>query len=193
MTHEPAQTRRGPTRGPGLSLVGYRGTGKSTVGRILADRLHRPFLDADLEIEARAGRSIRSLFAESGESVFREWEERTIRELVAGHPGAVIATGGGAVLRSSNRDLLLAHGGVVWLTAEPGELARRLAQDAKSGAERPSLTSAGTIAEIAEVLAARSPLYDGVADVTIDTLDRTPEDVADLILDHWNARWLPLD
>ena len=67
-------------------LVGYRGTGKSTVGRILADRLDRPFLDADREIEARAGRPIRSIFAESGEPAFRDREERTLAELTAGLP-----------------------------------------------------------------------------------------------------------
>jgi shikimate kinase len=193
MTIDPAPNRPGPTRGSGLSLVGYRGTGKSTVGKILADRLHRPFLDADLEIETRAGRSIRSLFAESGEPAFRDWEERTIRELVADHPGAVLATGGGAVLRASNRARLLAHGLVIWLKAEPDELARRLSRDKNAGAERPPLTSAGTLAEIHEVLAARAPLYEELSDLAIETLGRTPDDVAGLILGHWNARCLPLD
>jgi shikimate kinase len=173
--------------------VGYRGTGKSTVGRILAGRLDRRFLDADCEIEARAGRSIRSLFAESGEPAFRDWEERTIRELVAEHPGAVIATGGGAVLRGANRGLLRSHGLVIWLKAEPGELARRLLRDENAGAERPSLTPAGTIHEIAEVLAVRAPIYEQAAELAVDTQDRTPDEVAELILGHWNARCLPLD
>jgi shikimate kinase len=173
--------------------VGYRGTGKSTVGKILADRLDRRFLDADCEIEARAGRSIRSLFAESGEPEFRDWEERTIRELVAEHPEAVLATGGGAVLRAANRGLLRAHGLVIWLRAEPRELARRLLHDERAGAERPSLTPAGTIVEIAEVLAARALVYEEAADGAIDTQERTPEEVAELILGHWNAQCLPLD
>jgi shikimate kinase len=193
MTIDPAPTRLGLSRGPGLSLVGYRGTGKSTVGKILADRLDRRFLDADAEIESRAGRSIPSLFAESREPEFRDWEERTIRELVAQHPGAVIATGGGAILREANRGLLRTHGLVIWLRAEPGELARRLSQDESAGAERPSLTPAGTIHEIAEVLAARSPIYEAAADVAVDTLNRTPEEVAELILGRWNARCLSLD
>jgi shikimate kinase len=190
MTIDPAPTSLGLPRGPGLSLVGYRGTGKSTVGRILAGRLDRRFLDTDIELESHAGRSIQSLFAAFGEPVFRDWEERTIRELVAFHPGSVLATGGGAVLRTANRGLLRAHGLVIWLRAEPGELARRLLNDEKAGAERPSLTPAGTIREISEVLASRAPIYEEAADAAVDTQDRTPEEVAGLILGHWNARCL---
>ena len=128
MTNHLASHHR-PARGAGLALIGYRGTGKSTVGRILADRLDRPFLDADLEIEARAGRSIASIFAEWGEPAFRDWEERTLVELTATYPDAILATGGGAVLRASNRELLARFGFVVWLRAEPAELARRLEAD----------------------------------------------------------------
>lgn len=184
MTLDPKPRDRAP-RGPGLALVGYRGTGKSTVGKILADRLERRFLDADLEIEVRAGRSIRSIFAESGEPVFRDWEEQMLEELANRHPEGVLASGGGAVLRPSNRRLLRAFGYVVWLKAEPAELARRLEADLQSGAERPPLTGAGTIAEIAHVLEARTPLYQEVADLALETLDRTPEEIAELILDLW--------
>ena len=184
MTLDPKPGDR-DSRGPGLALVGYRGTGKTTVGKILADRLDLRFLDADLEIEARAGRSIVSIFADSGEPVFRDWEEHTLRELVERHPEAVLASGGGAVLRPANRRLLLDFGFVVWLRAEPVELARRLEADLRAGAERPALTSAGTVAEIAQVLSARAPLYQEVADVAIETLDHTPDEIAALILDLW--------
>ena len=132
-----------PVRGTGLVLVGYRGTGKSTVGQIVANRLNLRFLDADLEIEARAGRSISRIFAELGEPAFRDWEEQTIGDLTQSHPGAVLATGGGAVIRASNRRILADHGFVVWLRAEPAELARRLEADHRAGAERPSLTAPG--------------------------------------------------
>ena len=182
MTFDPTPKDRKPT-GPGLALVGYRGTGKTTVGKILANRLDLRFLDADFEIEARAGRSIVSIFADSGEAVFRDWEERTLRELVEEHPGAVLATGGGAVLRSSNRRLLREFGLVVWLRAEPAELARRLEADLLAGTERPALTTAGTITEIAQVLSARASLYEEVADLAIETLDRSPAEIAALILD----------
>ena len=92
-----------PRPGSGLALVGYRGTGKSTVGRLLAGTMKRKFLDVDLEIEARAGRSIAAIFCESGEPAFREWEERTMAVLFEQYPEAVVATGGGAVLREANR------------------------------------------------------------------------------------------
>src|SRR5437773_11387917 len=98
----PDLTPRTP-RGRGLALIGYRGSGKSTVGRIVASRLDRTFLDADLEIEARAGRSIRAIFSQWGEPGFRAWEERTLAELIAANPSAVLATGGGGVAPRDNR------------------------------------------------------------------------------------------
>ncbi len=152
MTSDPAllHTRRS---GQGLALVGYRGTGKSTVGRILATRSERPFLDADLEIEARAGRSASAILTEEGEPVFRDWEERTLAELTMQSPTAVIATGGGVVLREVNRRRLRDFGFIVWLTAEPTELATRLQADPRGLSARPSLTAAGTLAEIANILA----------------------------------------
>jgi shikimate kinase len=179
MTIDSAQKNR---RGSGLALVGYRGTGKSTVGRIVADRLDRAFLDADLEIEARAGESISSIFAQSGELAFRAWEERTLSELTRGNPGAVLATGGGCVLLPSNRRLLKDFGLVIWLQAAPAELTRRLQADVAAGWHRPSLTPAGTVAEIAEVLEARQALYAEVADAQIDTLGKTPGEVAEVVL-----------
>ncbi len=172
----------GLTRGRGLALVGYRGTGKSTVGRILADRLNRRFFDADLELEARCGRSIVSFFAESGEPAFRDWEEQTLQLLVQSDPGAVLATGGGAVLRPSNRRLLIEFGLVVWLKADADEIASRLNADRLAGRDRPALTAAGSIAEISAVLADRASLYRDVADAEVETRGRSPHDVAELIL-----------
>jgi shikimate kinase len=170
-----------------LALIGYRGTGKSTVGRILAGRLGRRFLDIDLEIEARAGRSISTIFGEWGEPVFRDWEERVLDELTKSQPRAIVATGGGAVLRESNRLRIRDFGFVVWLTAEPAALARRLEMDCRSSRERPALTAAGTLHEIAQVLEARTPLYQELADAVIETDARSPEDVADAILGCWMA------
>jgi shikimate kinase len=172
-------------RGQGLALVGYRGTGKSTVGKILADGLNRPFLDADIEIEARAGLSISSMFAGQGELAFRDWEERTLSELTKSFPTAVLATGGGAVLRPSTRLLLAEFGFVVWLQADPAELARRLQADQSAGLTRPSLTSAGLIAEIEQLCNARWALYHEVADAAVDTAGKTPAEAAELILSLW--------
>jgi shikimate kinase len=168
-----------------LALVGYRGSGKSTVGKIVASRLGRLFLDADRELEARAGESIRSIFAGQGEAVFRDREEETLRELVRSHPDAVLATGGGAVLRATNRRLLAQFGFVLWLRADPAELIRRLEIDVEAVASRPPLTAAGTLAEVAAVLHERQPLYAETADAIIATLNRTPDEIAQQILEIW--------
>jgi shikimate kinase len=186
MTPDRQPTDR-PPRGEGLALVGYRGSGKSTVGKILAARLGRQFLDVDREIEARAGRSIATIFALEGEPSFRDWEARTLEELVQDHPGSILATGGGIVLRPTNRGLLQSFGRVIWLKAEPLELARRLQTDSAAGTLRPSLTPAGTLGEIASVLEARKALYHELADAEIDTLDRDPNQIADQILSLLNG------
>lgn len=171
----------------GVGLVGSRGTGKSTVGRLVAGRLGLPFFDADRVLEARVGRSIPDVFRDLGEPAFRDWEERVLAELTAGPP-CVLATGGGAVLRAVNRERLRAFGRVVWLTAPAEVLAERLAADG-AGSGRPALTAAGTLHEIAEVLAARQPLYREVADAAVPTERRTPEQVADALLEVL-AEWL---
>lgn len=165
--------------GGGVALVGYRGTGKSTVGRLLAARLNRPFQDADEAVEARAGRSIREIFDERGESAFRDEEEATLRDLVA-QPGLVVATGGGVILRASNRGLLRRFGTVVWLTAAEQVLESRLRADPAD--VRPALTKAGLLAEITSVLESRTPLYREVADVVVDTSEKHPAQVVDEIL-----------
>lgn len=168
-------------RGDGLALVGYRGTGKSTVGRLLADRLDRPFVDADREIEARAGRTIRAIFAEQGEPAFRDLEELVLAEL-ADLPGAILAAGGGAVLRASNREALRRVGFVVRLLADPDAIARRIEADPS---ERPALTILGTLGEIRRVLIEREPLYREAADAEVDTDGRSPEQVADAVISAW--------
>ncbi len=168
-------------RGSGLALIGLRGTGKSTVGRIVAERLGRPFADADVELETRAGVTIKQLFADAGEPVFRDWEERILADLTT-RPELVLATGGGVVLRESNRRRLAEFGRVVWLTAPTEILAARLEADARGLAGRPALTSAGTLAELAAVLKQREPLYRDLANLVVDTEGKSPEDVAQAIL-----------
>jgi shikimate kinase len=168
-----------------MALIGYRGSGKSTVGSILAGWLGRAFIDVDLEIEARAGRSIAAIFAESGERAFRDWEEATLAEITTLDPSAILATGGGAVLRELNRRRIRSLGFVVWLVAPPPELARRLESDRRGLEERPPLTGAGTLEEISHVLAERSPYYRELADVVIDTAGQTPTEVAREILGCW--------
>jgi shikimate kinase len=169
--------------GPGLVLVGYRGTGKSTVGRLLADTLGRPFIDADVQLESRAGRTIASIFADSGEVVFRNWEERIIAEITSTGTNAILATGGGAVLREVNRVRLREFGFIVWLKASAEILAARLTAAPGALSDRPALTSAGTLGEISRVLESRLPLYHDLADVAVDTEGCSPSQVADAIRD----------
>lgn len=174
----------------GLVLVGYRGTGKSTVGRLVADLLGRPFADADHVLQARAGRPIAAIFATEGEPVFRDLEEGTIAELVS-QPGWVLATGGGAVLRPATRERLLRYGLVVWLRAHPAEIARRLCRDAAN--DRPALTGLGTLGEIESVLTAREPLYRAASHLALDTDDESESHVAERIAAAFESRCLRPD
>jgi shikimate kinase len=166
----------------GLALVGPRGTGKTTIGRILAEELGRPFLDADVELERIAGRSIASIFSEEGELSFRDREELILADLTERGP-SVLATGGGVVLRVSNRRRLKVFGLVVWLRADPEVLAERLLADPRGLTDRPALTAAGTLAEIAAIAEARAPLYREVANFIVETGGRNPREVADKVLD----------
>ncbi len=161
----------------GLALVGYRGTGKSSVGRLLAKDLGRAFVDADVALETRMRRTIRSIFETEGEPAFRDWEADMLAELTAIPAGKVLATGGGAVIRKANREVLRQFGHVVWLRARPETLAGRLRYDES----RPALTRAGTLDEIADVLTVREPLYREVADSVIDTDNQDLGQVADQI------------
>lgn len=184
MSRQPTPTPTPPT--PGLALVGYRGTGKTTVGRLLAGRLGWPFLDADAELEPRLGAPIARVFAERGEPAFRDAEQRLLEEL-AGRPAIVLATGGGCVLREANRRALRRLGFVAWLTADPSTLAERLRRDPGG---RPALTERGLTGEVVEVLAARTPLYREVAHEAVATAGRPPEAVAEEVLrlfDRWRA------
>jgi shikimate kinase len=168
-----------------IILVGYRGTGKTTVGRLLADRLGWPFADVDDRVEAVAGRSVADIFAAEGEAGFRAREAAAIADLAA-RTGCVIATGGGAVLREANRQLLRARGFVVWLTAPPAVLWARLRADPATAARRPNLTAAGGEDEVKALVAAREPIYREVAHFATPTDALSPEAVATAILTAWN-------
>jgi len=166
-----------------IILVGYRGTGKSTVGRLLADRLGWGFRDADAELEARAGQTVAEIFAAEGEPGFRDREAAVLADLV-GLPDHVIATGGGVVLRPANRELLKAAGFVAWLQAPPEVVWERLQADPTTAARRPALTTGG-FAEVADLMGVREPLYRAVAAAAVDAAGRSPEAVAAAILAAW--------
>ena len=144
-------------------LVGLMGVGKSTVGRRLAKELARPFADADEQVELRAGRSIPTIFRELGEPRFRQFESEVLADLLARPTPLVIAAGGGVVTGAGNRSALEASGAfVVWLRASAAFLARRT-----DPTHRP-LLAGDAEASLARLLAERTPLYEAVADVSVD-------------------------
>jgi shikimate kinase len=164
-----------------LVLIGYRGTGKSTVARHLALALGWGWVDADVEVELLAGKSIAAIFADEGEPRFRDLESTVIADLMR-RDSIVLAAGGGAILRPENRIALRSSGRVIWLTAEPETIVRRLAADPDTPGRRPNLTTAGGEAEIRALLAVRQPLYAATADLTVDTEGKSPGEVAQAIL-----------
>jgi len=155
-----------------LFLTGFMGCGKTTVGRALARRLERPFVDLDMEIEARAGSSVREIFARGGEPLFRRLEQETLREAVRGHD-AVIATGGGTVTVEANLELLERGGVTVWLDPPFSAIAARIGAGGK--ADRPLFESE---TQALELYRRRLPAYRR-ADLrlAIDA-DERPEEIA---------------
>jgi shikimate kinase len=158
-------------RGRAIVLTGFMGTGKSEVGRRLAQRLGRSFVDTDQLVEERAGKRVAAIFADDGEAVFRRLEREAVVD-AAGRTGVVIAVGGGAVLDPENVRHLQQSGVLIHLTARPEIILDRVG-DARS---RPLLrqTPRGTVARLLEE---REPTYAAAADMTVDTSERTADEV----------------
>lgn len=176
---------------PRVTLIGYRGCGKSTVAAALAERLGCGWRDADAELETHVGCSITDLIAARGEAAFRDVESA----LLAGTLGAgsdVLATGGGVVLRPENRALLRSvFRPVVWLTAPADVVRARLAADPSTATRRPALAGKDPLDEVAATLVAREPLYQECADLQIDTSRMPPDVVADEIAAWLQTEWRP--
>jgi shikimate kinase len=166
-------------RGPHLVLIGLMGAGKTTVGQRCARRLGRPFVDTDDLVATRAGMPISNVFATAGEGRFRQLERRAVADACAAPEPVVIACGGGAVLDPDNRRRLRAAGIVVWLTAIPDVLARRVQAD---GTHRPLLAESGAVATLERLAVVRGDAYAATAHVEIDTAGRTVDEVADAVL-----------
>jgi shikimate kinase len=149
-------------------LIGMMGSGKTTVGAAVADRLGLPFVDSDVEVTAATGRSIAQLFAES-EDTFRS-AERAVIARIASLDDHIVATGGGAVLDQANVDLMRSSGTTILLGADPRTLSARLA----GTKDRPLLTDGDAIATIA---VARTSVYAASADMVVDTTDRDIDEV----------------
>ena len=164
-----------------LFLIGYRGSGKTTVAAALAQQLGWPWIDADAELERRAAMTIKEIFAEQGEPAFRDLEAAVLQDL-AGRKGQIVALGGGVVLRAENRRILRECGKTVWLQASPEVLVRRISEDPTTEDRRPNLTDQGGPAEIRSLLAERTPLYTECANDTVDVEGKSPAEIADEII-----------
>ncbi len=164
-----------------VALIGYRGTGKTTVARLLAERLGYRWVDADVEVELSAGKTIAAIFQESDEATFRDLEVEVVARL-CGQQQTVVALGGGAVLREENRICLANCRQVVWLKASAEVLAQRILGDPTTAARRPNLTNHGGRNEIDQMLLERQPIYKACATLEVDTEDKTPADIADEIV-----------
>jgi shikimate kinase len=164
-----------------LTLIGYRATGKTTLARLLAERLGWDWIDADVEIEGRAGKSIARIFAEDGEPAFRDLEAEVIADLCR-RERLVLAAGGGAPMRSESRQAMRAAGKVIWLKARPETILTRMSGDATTAARRPDLTDKGPLEEVVHLLQRRTPVYRESAHLELDTEGKSPEQIASEIL-----------
>ena len=151
-----------------LYLIGYRCTGKTTVGKALARRLGWAFFDTDVMVVEDAGIGIAQMVASRGWPFFRE-QERHALETVAGRDCQVVATGGGIVLDDRNVVVMKTSGTVVWLKAGRKTIEMRMLADATTAGNRPSLTGQGLTEEIESVLSVRQPLYEKAADLDLET------------------------
>lgn len=160
-----------------IVLVGFMGSGKSSTGRYVAEKLGRPFLDVDTEIERREGRPIPDIFAKNGEPYFRQLERALVQELAA-RDGLVIAPGGGIVVNPDNVRDFAARGLVINLRVSPEWVLKRVGQDPN----RPLLQGGDPLQRIRELMEKRRALYAAVP-YQVETDGLTPEAVGDLVLD----------
>ncbi|HQZ65079.1 MAG TPA: shikimate kinase AroL [Planctomycetaceae bacterium] len=159
-----------------ITLIGYRGCGKSSIAPRLARRLGWNWIDSDCVIEERAECSIRQIFETEGEAGFRKRESEVLAELLQ-RDRIVLASGGGAILSEENRTRMKAAGPVVWLHASVEALTKRLSHN-RAGENRPSLTGRPIAEEVAEVMAVREPLYRECATIIVDAEREWPDQVA---------------
>jgi shikimate kinase len=154
-------------------MIGMMGTGKTTVGALVAEQLTRPFSDLDTEIMVHTGRTVSELF-EAGEERFREMESMVLARLAEGDP-SVISTGGGSVLRASNVEIMRRTGTLVLLTASTAEITDRI----RDADDRPLATDTSALSDLAT---SRNASYEDAADVTVDTDGKSPDMVAEEVV-----------
>ncbi len=166
-----------------LWLIGMMGAGKTTVGELIAGRMGLALIDTDARVESASGLSISSLWEAGGEGDFRERESDQIEQIAVAEEDCVVATGGGVVLRPDNVATMRRTGTVIWLQAEPGELASRV-----DGSEtRPLLRDGGSEDRLASMLSERAACYARAAHHHVDTTSKTPDQVAREVMGLWNG------
>jgi shikimate kinase len=163
-----------------IALIGFMGTGKTVVGKLLAQQLGKEFIEIDALIEKKAGKSIPEIFRQDGEMAFRGLEIEVTKD-IADKKNAVIACGGGIVLNIINIERLRQESVIICLTASPSAILKRTALD-KTG--RPLLAVADRRRQIKELLMFRRPFYERAADIMINTSRLKPEAVAGLIIEE---------
>ena len=164
-----------------IVLIGYRCTGKTSVGRTLSDRLGKQFVDTDVLIERRAGCSIDKMVAKDGWDRFRSMESAVIAE-VSSRGEQVIATGGGIVMDWCNVENLGKNGRLIWLKGDAEIIRKRMYDDRQAKVVRPSLTGVDPLEEIRQVLSLRIPLYERAASFAVDTSGSSIQEVAETII-----------
>jgi shikimate kinase len=165
-----------------IVLIGYRCTGKTSVGRRISERLGIPFYDTDERIKELTGKTIKEIVDHGGWEAFRTEEKAVIIGLPSSED-AVISVGGGAVMDAENREALKRSGLFLWLTADVGTILERMENDRTGDEQRPPLSSSGLEREISEILNQRTPIYRQLADFTIDTAGKEIEAIADEVFD----------
>ena len=170
-----------------LLLIGYRGCGKSGVGKLLSELLDRDLIDTDIAIETSQGKTIAEIFAEVGEEGFRDLESNQIANLDSLKESAIISLGGGAILRPENRRCIRNLGKTVWLQATPETIFERISNDETTQSRRPKLSNLSDSDEIRSILEMRVPWYKEVADLAVSTDGVSMEQVAKTIVD-WHQR-----
>lgn len=164
-----------------IILIGGRGVGKTTIGRLLARRVGLPFADTDETVECVVGISVTEFFESRGEPAFRAMESAALQQVLTQSP-VVVATGGGIVESEANRHVMKQNGLIVWLNASPKIAFDRILNDPFSGQRRPNLTAMERLTEIGVLMEKRRPWYEEIADLTIDTSALSPDGVVSAIL-----------
>lgn len=163
-----------------IFLIGYRCTGKTTIGKILADLINYSFLDIDKKVETETNSSIASIVKSSGWEEFRRLEQQILFK-TDNHENQIVSTGGGIILDIENRSFLKNNGKSIWLFAKKEVILNRLAKDDKTNLSRPSLTNENLDLETEMIIKEREPLYFEIAQLKFDTSVKTPEQIAQMI------------